>query len=174
MAKMGAPHVCGCKCSVCLSRERRFRAASAILAQRLALKGPMSERTVYRHEAEEVPPRMEWVPLAKGEVCVHELTLADSLNITERCQRHANDPRGAGVDQSQMVLLQIMMSTYYSEEPEGRRVFADTDFLKIHKLKNWEMDELLKAINRVNEKDAAEQEGLRDFFEASEAEKTSP
>lgn len=125
------------------------------------------ERRLYDPTSAIDAPRREWVTLDRGDVCVHEMTLAETMQITERAARPACDPRG-GHNRAQTVVLQIMFSCRLGEEPDAKRAFTDADLGLIHDLRFHEFDALLAAINRVSGKSATEEERLRDFSTAME------
>ena len=45
--------------------------------------------------AREVRRRFEWVALEAGDLCVREMTVKETVTLTERAARPSIDPRGA-------------------------------------------------------------------------------
>jgi hypothetical protein len=82
------------------------------------------------------------------------------------------DKRG-GSSPGMAVILQIMLSCYDGEGPDARRIFNDADRGAINDMPFRDFTLILEAINRVNGKDATEQELLRDFTQATGAPSTS-
>lgn len=131
----------------------------------------MSERTIYKPGAAASQRRREWVSLPSGDICIWELTVADSTQIVERAARPEIDPRG-GCSPAKSVAMQILLSCYDGEEDGAGRIFEERDLAAIYALPFGEFDLLLQAINRVNGKSATELERLRDFTAATQAPNT--
>ena len=124
------------------------------------------DRKLYDPAAEPKGPRFQWVELDRGWVCVHEMALADTMQITERSVRPGLEP-SSGLVKSAAVVYQIMYSCRRDEAPDSPRVFSDVDFTPIQELRFHEFDALLQAINEVSGKSATEEERLRDFTQAT-------
>lgn len=126
----------------------------------------MSERKLYDPAAAVAARRFKWVTLDRGDVCVHEMSLADTMQITERSARPGLDPQ-CGLVRAQAVVLQIMYSCRRDDDPGSPRIFTDLDMTPIQELRFHEFDALLQAINEVSGKSATEEERLRDFTTAT-------
>lgn len=117
--------------------------------------------------------RHEWVSLDCGDLCVREMTAAEATTLAERSQRPAIDPRG-GLDTTETVLWQVLLSCYQDDTDTAERVFAENapDIAIIMGLRLEEFQRLMVAINRVNGRDATEIEVLRDFSAMTQGEPT--
>jgi hypothetical protein len=134
----------------------------------------MIEHKVYKPGVDLPPRRKEWVdfPSCDSGVWVWEMTVAESAQILQRSARPSVDPRG-GHDQSAIIAAQLMVSCYDSDEDGAKRIFGDADFSAIYALPFRDFDVCIQAINRVNGKDATEQEILEAFSTAQAALKNS-
>lgn len=128
----------------------------------------MSQRKIYRPGVVAPQRRQEWVSLDGGDVCVWELTVAESTQILERSERPKVDPRG-GHNRGMTVVTQILLSCFDGEEDGAKRIFADHDLAAIYALPFHDFQAILSAMNRVNGTDADEEERLRDFSTATGA-----
>lgn len=137
----------------------------------------MSEhRPFNKQEAGQSRRRFEWVSLDAGDICIRELTVKETIALTERSSRPSIDPRG-GVDPGEAVLWQILLSCYDGEGDDARPIFSDTepaDIRTIYGLRAEEFNRLLMAINRVNGQDATEADLLRDFTAARQGANSLP
>lgn len=124
------------------------------------------EHRVYQDDGKEPELRSEWVLLRKGEVCVRELTAAEYAGMRQQSARPSIDPRG-GSDPTAIILVQIVMSCYDSEEPGARPLFPTME--AAGRLPFEDFQKVMAAIARVNGLEATEQEILRDFLQASGA-----
>lgn len=129
-------------------------------------------RKIYEPGVSQPERRREWVSLPGGDLCVWELTVADSAQILEKSQRPDLDPRG-GHDKARAMAVQVMLSCYDADTPPANRIFSDADFGAVYMMPFREYDLLIQAINRVNGKSPEEQEALRDFTTAAEAQNPS-
>lgn len=129
-------------------------------------------RKVY--QAHQGPPQRtrEWVSLADGDVCVWSMTAAESIQLADRAARPGIDPRG-GHDTGALILFQIIFSCYDGEDDDAKRIWGDVDLVSVGSLAQREMEAILAAINRVNGKDAATEEIVRDFTTAAEGRNAS-
>ena len=135
----------------------------------------MSERFDKQQQKERNKPRSERVILAGGPVWVRQMNVSEALNIRQRSERPAIDPRG-GIDTGEAVLWQIVTCCYYEEEGT-ERVFSETnpeDVRLIFSMPWEEFQRLMTAINRVNGQDAEEVELLRDFTAVRQATENLP
>ena len=127
----------------------------------------MSEPKLYRPGVNSRPRRTEKVILPGGEtfLFVKEMTVADTTQILERSERpNIGNGVGGGHSTGRGVVVQIMLSCYDSDEEGAQRIFTDADFGAIYAMPFTEFDAIYAAINRVNGKEATEQERLRDFL----------
>lgn len=134
------------------------------------------ERRPFDKSAVRVGRRSEWVALDAGDVCVREMTVQEAMTLTERAARPAIDKRG-GMDPTEMVLWQILLSCYVDDSEDAARLFSENDpadIRVIYSLRFEEFGELMGAINRVNGKDATEVDLLRDFTAARQGAKPLP
>lgn len=117
--------------------------------------------------------RREWITVpGMGRLCVWQLTMAESVLVTEYSTRPAEDPRG-GMDREESVLWQIALACYRGDTPDAKRVFDDHQVYLIRNLSVSEFTLIMTAINRVNGIDAQEEEILRDFTPATGARASS-
>lgn len=126
----------------------------------------MPERTIYRPSAEPAPLRKEWVTLPGGDICVWELTVAESTRIIEKSERPAIDPRG-GHNQGAMRVQQVAMSCYDGEQDGAKRIFSEAELLHLYRMPLYQFELLVAATDRVNGKGAGEAELLEDFTPAA-------
>lgn len=130
----------------------------------------MSELPIYRVGVKPAR-RKEWVvlPEAQARVCVWSMTVAESAQLMDRCTRPDGKPSTGKV-----VVLQIMLSCYNGDDDKATHIFSATDEGAVYDLPLHDMEAIIAAINRVNGKDATEQELLRDFTIAREGHTASP
>lgn len=136
----------------------------------------MEHRPFNKQEAVHAKRRFEWVALDAGDICIRELTVRETIALTERSSRPSIDPRG-GLDPGEAVLWQILFSCYDGETEDARRIFSDTDpedVRTIYAMRAEEFNKILTAINRVNGQDATEAEILRDFTAARQGATSLP
>ena len=133
----------------------------------------MSEPTLYRPGINSRPRRKERVVLPGGEhfLWVWEMTVADSTQVLERSERPQMG--GGGHSTGKGIVVQIMLSCHESDQDDARRLFTDADFGAIYAMPFTDFDAIYAAINRVNGKDATEQERLRDFLTVTPAPSSS-
>lgn len=133
----------------------------------------MSEPTLYRPGVNTRPRRKEKVVLPGGEhfLWVWEMTVADSTQVLERSERP--NAGGGGHSAGKGLVVQLMLSCFESDAEGAQRVFQDADFGAIYALPFSEFDVIYTAVNRVNGKEATEQERLRDFLTVSSAPSSS-
>jgi len=125
----------------------------------------MPERKIYRPSAEPAPLRKEWVSLPGGDICVWELTVAESTQVLEKSERPSVDPRG-GYNRGAMRVQQVMMSCYDGEQDGAKRLFGEADLLHLYRMPLAQFESLVAATDRVNGKGAGEAERLEDFTPA--------
>lgn len=114
----------------------------------------MSERRVYK-PGTPAARRKEWVELADGAgLWVWEMTAAESLTMGRNAERHPQDPRGPGIDGSESLLWQVMLSCYESDEEGAPRVFADHMAPAVYQLAHRDYRAILEAIARLNGTDS--------------------
>jgi hypothetical protein len=145
---------------------------------RLQQECNLSEPKLYRPGVNSRPRRVEKVILPGGEtfLWVREMSVADTATILERSERpNLGNGVGGGHSTGRGVVVQIMMSCYDGDEnaPGDHRLFTDADFGAIYDMPFSEFDVIYAAINRVNGKDATEQERLKDFLAVTTAASSS-
>lgn len=118
-----------------------------------------------RTSDEEVGRRKQWVDLDDGGVWVWEMTVRENMAVIQHAQRPSIDRRG-GLDRSEQMLWQILMSCYDSDLPGAKLVFSHTDPTPVYRLRVKEYAKIVAAIGAVNGADEADLKELEAFIEA--------
>jgi hypothetical protein len=136
--------------------------------------GETEERSIYRPRTEDdMSRRKEWVDLDGGSLCVWEMTVRENMTVIERSQRPSRDPRG-GLDRSEQMLWQIVMSCFDGDGKNAKLVFSPTDPGPVFRLRMKEYVKIITAIGRVNGADEADLKDLEAFIEARPGASTRP
>jgi hypothetical protein len=121
------------------------------------------------YQLDSIPRRKEWITLPAGEMCIWEMTCAEVAQMLERSQRPASF--GGGQDEATAMFYEIMLSCYHGDEVGAAPVFPE--MASVARLR-WEDGVAIRAaVQRVNGKDASQEELMRGFSKAPEAQNTS-
>lgn len=94
-------------------------------------------------------PRKEWVEMNDGRaICVWQLSITETLQLSAYSQRHPNDPR-PGPDEAEATIWQLALSCRVDDEPGSPRVFSDQDARRVLELDPEDFSRLLEASARL-------------------------
>ena len=109
--------------------------------------------------------RKEWVDLDGGALCVWEMTVRENMTVIERSQRPSRDRRG-GLDRSEQMLWQIILSCYDGDTAAAKPIFQPGDPGPVFRMRMKDYVKIISAIGRVNGADEADLKDLEAFIEA--------
>lgn len=107
---------------------------------------PPAEKVVFRYQdALAWTPKKDWVEMSDGRwICVWQLSVADTMRLSEVSQRHPSDPR-PGPNEMEAALWQIALACHAGEEPDAERVWPDTAVRFVMNLDPEDFNKIMRA-----------------------------